>query len=107
MHPMGTAALFTTERHGSDRNARQQRDGQRGCGAHTTEYPEPCETQSRQSSPALCDPCGLHSPWDSPGQSTGVGSLSLLQGTFPTQGSNPSLPHFKRIVYRLSHKESP
>ena len=27
------------------------------------------------------------SPWDSPGQNTGVGSLSLLQGIFPTQGS--------------------
>ena len=30
----------------------------------------------------------LHSPWNSPGQNTGVGSLSLLQGIFPTQGSN-------------------
>ena len=35
---------------------------------------------------------GLYSPWDSPGQNTGVGSLSLLQGIFPTQGSNPGLP---------------
>ena len=34
-------------------------------------------------------PHGLHSPWNSPGQNTGVGSLSLLQGIFPTQGSNP------------------
>ena len=34
-------------------------------------------------------PQGLHSPWNSPGQYTGVGSLSLLQGIFPTQGSNP------------------
>ena len=32
-------------------------------------------------------------PWNSPGQNTGVGSLSLLQGIFPTQGSNPDLPH--------------
>ena len=32
-----------------------------------------------------------YSPWDSPGQNTGVGSLSLLQGIFPTQGSNPGL----------------
>ena len=31
-------------------------------------------------------PHGLHSPWNSPGQITGVGSLSLLQGIFPTQG---------------------
>ena len=33
------------------------------------------------------------SPWDSPGQNPGVGSLSLLQGIFPTQGSNPGLSH--------------
>ena len=32
---------------------------------------------------------GLYSPWNSLGKSTGVGSLSLLQGIFPTQGSNP------------------
>ena len=32
---------------------------------------------------------GLYSPWNSLGQSTGVGSLSLLQGIFPTQRSNP------------------
>jgi len=47
---------------------------------------------------------GLHSPWNSPGQNTGVGSLSLLQGIFPTQGSNPGLPHCRRILYQLSHK---
>ena len=40
-------------------------------------------------------------------QSTGVGSLSLLQGIFPTQGSNPGLLHYKRILYQLSHKGSP
>ena len=39
-------------------------------------------------------PHGLHSPWNSPGQNTGVGSLSLLQGIFPTQASNPGLPHW-------------
>ena len=38
-----------------------------------------------QSSPTLCDPHRLYSPWNSPGQDTGVGSLSLLQGIFPTQ----------------------
>ena len=50
---------------------------------------------------------GLYSPWNSPGQNTGVGSLSLLQGIFPTQVSNPGLPHCGRILYQLSHKESP
>ena len=52
-------------------------------------------------------PCALGSPWNSPGQNTGVGSLSLLQGIFPTQGSNPGLPHWGRILYQLSHKGSP
>ena len=36
-----------------------------------------------------------------------MGSLSLLQGIFPTQGSNPGLPHCRRILYQLSHKGSP
>ena len=44
---------------------------------------------------------------NSPGQNTGVGSLSLLQGIFPTQGSNPGLPHCRWILYQLSHKGSP
>ena len=52
----------------------------------------------------LCDPHGLYSPWNSPGQNTGVGSLSLLQGTFPTQGSNTGLWHCKWILYQLSHQ---
>ena len=46
-------------------------------------------------------------PWNSPGQNTGVGSFSLLQGIFPTQGSNPGLPHCRQIIYQLSHKGSP
>ena len=45
-------------------------------------------------------------PRDSPGQSTGVGGLSLLQGICPTLGSNPGLPHCRWILYQLSHKES-
>ena len=52
-------------------------------------------------------PHGLYSPWNSPGQNTGVGSLSLLQGIFPTQGLNPGLLHCRQILYQLSHKESP
>ena len=47
------------------------------------------------------------SPWNSPGQNTGVGSLSLLQGIFPIQRSNPGLPHCRQILYQLSHKRSP
>ena len=49
----------------------------------------------------------LWPPWNSPGQITGVGSLSLLQGIFPTQGSNPGLSHCRRILHQLSYKGSP
>ena len=52
-------------------------------------------------------PHGLYSPWDSPGQNTGVGSLSLLQGIFPTQGLKPGLLHCRWILYQLSHQGSP
>ena len=52
-------------------------------------------------------PHGLYSPWNSPGQNTGVSSLSLLQGIFLIQGSNPGLPHCRQILYQLSHKRSP
>ena len=52
-------------------------------------------------------PHGLYSPWNSPGQNTGVGSLSLLQGIFPIQGSSPGLLHYRQFLYQLSHKGSP
>ena len=64
----------------------------------------------RESCSVMSDslwPHGLYSPWNSPGQNTGVGSRSLLQGIFPTQGSNPGLPHCRQILYQLSHKKSP
>ena len=51
-------------------------------------------------------PHGLYSPWNSPGQNTRVGSLSLLQGIFATQESNLGLPHCREILYQLSHKGS-
>ena len=51
-------------------------------------------------------PHGLCSPWNSPGQNTGVGSLALLQGLFPTQELNPGLPHCRRILYQRSHREA-
>ena len=43
-------------------------------------------------------PHGLYSPWNSPGQNTAVDNRSLLQGIFPTQGSNPGLPHYRQIL---------
>ena len=64
------------------------------------------ESESRS---VVCDclqPQGQYSPWNCPGQNTGVGSLSLLQGILPTQGSNPGLLHCRHILYQLSHKRS-
>ena len=52
-------------------------------------------------------PHGLYSSWNSPGQNTGVGSLSPFQGIFPIQGSNTGLQHCSQILYQLSHQESP
>ena len=60
-----------------------------------------------ESSSVVSDSLWLSSPWDSLRQNTGVGSLSLLQGIFPTQGSNPGLPHCGWILHQLSHKGSP
>ena len=45
--------------------------------------------------------------WNSPAKNTAVGSHFLLQGIFPTQGSNPGLLHCKQTLYRLSHRGSP
>ena len=65
-----------------------------------------------QSCLTLCDRMDYSLPGssvhvDSPGQNTGAGSRSLLQGIFPTQGSNPGLPHCRQILYHLSHREAP
>ena len=59
-----------------------------------------------QSCPTLCDPVAC-SPWNSPGQKTGVGSLFLLQRIFPIQGLNPGLPHCRQVLYQLGHRGSP
>ena len=63
-----------------------------------------CESEIHSVVSDYLQPQGVYSPWNSSGQSTGVGSLSLLQGLFPTQGSNPGLLHYRRILYQLSHK---
>ena len=65
-----------------------------------------------QSWQTLCDPtdCSLPGPSvyeDSPGKNTGVGCHALLQGIFPTQGSDPGLLLCRRILYRLSQQGSP
>ena len=65
-----------------------------------------CEVKVAQSCPTLCDPMDC-SPWNPPGQKTEVGSPSLLQGIFPTQGSNPGLQHCRWILSQLSYQGSP
>ena len=59
-----------------------------------------------KSCSTLCNPMD-YSPWNSPGQNTGLGSLLLLKWFFPTQRLNPGLPHCRLILYQLSHKGSP
>ena len=65
-----------------------------------------------QSCPTLfnpkdCSPPGSSVHGDSPGKNTGVCCHTLLQGIFPTHGSNPHLLHYAQILYHLSHQESP
>ena len=60
-----------------------------------------------ESRSVMSDSLWPHGLWNSTGQNTGVGSLSVLQRIFPTQGSNPGLPHCKWILYQLSHQGSP
>ena len=65
------------------------------------------KSESRSVVSASLWPHGQYSPWNSPGQNTGMSSLSLLQGIFPIQGSNSGLPHCRQILYQLNHKGSP
>ena len=64
-------------------------------------------SESRSVVSNSLQPHGLYSPQNSPDQDTGVGSLSLLQGIFVTQGLNPGPPHCRRILYQLSYQGSP
>ena len=66
------------------------------------------ESEVAQSCPTLCDPMDtrLLCPWDSPGKNTEVACHFLLQGIFPTQGSNLGLQHCRQMLYRLSHQGS-
>ena len=69
--------------------------------------PKPEVLSESESCSAVSDslqPHGLYMPLDSPGPNTGVGSLSLLQGIFPTRESNPGLPYCRWILYQMSHK---
>ena len=94
------------------RNWNFQLQGQLGRGTRLDELPVGFPSGSvgkewSESHSVVSDflrPHGLYSPWNSSGQNTRVGSLSLLQGIFPTQESNPGLPHYRQILYQLSYK---
>ena len=65
-----------------------------------------------QSCPTFCNLMDYSLPGssihgDSPGKNTGVGCHALLQGIFPTQGSNPGLPHCRWILCHPNHQGSP
>ena len=65
-----------------------------------------------QSCSTLCDtmdcsPPGSSDHGYSSGKNTGMGCHALLQGIFPTQGSNLVLPHCRRSLYHLRHQGSP
>ena len=65
-----------------------------------------CESERHAQSCLTLQRNGLYRAQNSPGQNTIVDSCSLLQGIFPNQGSNPGLPYYRQILYRLSHKIS-
>ena len=62
---------------------------------------------SSSSSNSRLYPVKLLCPWDSPSKNTGVGCHTLLQGIFPTQGSNLGLLYGRQTLYHLSHQGSP
>ena len=64
-------------------------------------------SESRSVVSDSLQPNGLYSPWNSPGQNTGVGSHSLLQRIFPTQKLNQGLLHCRQILYQLNLQGSP
>ena len=57
-----------------------------------------------ESHSVVSDSLRLYSPWNSLGKNTGVGSLSLLQGIFPTQESNWGFLYGRRILYQLTYQ---
>ena len=65
-----------------------------------------CSVMSNSLCPMDYSPPGSSVHGDSPGKNTKVGCHTLLQGIFPTQGSNPGLLHYRHILYHLSHQGS-
>ena len=66
----------------------------------------PCESESCSVVSSSLQPHELYNPWNSPGQNTGAGSCSLVQGIFPTQGSNPGLRYCRQIFNLWATREA-
>ena len=82
-----------------------------GASIDSKQYPDILIAVLCLVAPTLCNAMDCSLPGssdhgDSPGKNTGMGSYALLQGIFPTQGSNPGLPHCRQILYWLSHQGS-
>ena len=75
--------------------------------SHPTSYTPESESANRSFVSNTLQHRGLYTSWNSPGQNTGVGSLSLLQGIFLTREYNRGLLHCRQILYQLSHQRSP
>ena len=65
------------------------------------------ESESRSVVSSSLRPYELYSPWNSPGQNTGVVAFPFSRGVFPTQGLNPGLLSCRWILYQLSNQGSP
>ena len=70
-------------------------------------YPD--KVKVAQSCWTFCDRHGLQPtrllyPWNSPGKNTEVDCRFFLHEIFPTQGSNPDLPHYRQNLQHLSHQ---
>ena len=70
-------------------------------------HSHPKEVKVIQSCLTLCDPMDYTVHGTLQARTLELGSLSFLQGIFPTQGLNSGLPHCRQSLYQLSHKGSP
>ena len=84
-----------------------------GCGsffqqqAHRVKSSVSRSVMSDSWRPHGLEPARLLCPWNSPGKDNRVGCHSLLQGIFPTQGSNPGPLRCRQILHHLSPQGSP
>ena len=75
--------------------------GQRSLAGYSMCVHTSCSVVSDSLRPRGLQPARLFCPWDSPVKNTGVVCCALLQGIFPTQGSNPCLLRCRQILYCL------